>query len=145
MTWNKKLKQLRQSRGLNQKELAEKANLTQGLISGLENNKKKFTQDNLDAILGVLNYSYKDLFGDEETNTCTLPPGYGEFYSMLTEILSQSSDEQIKNALRTDLVAFKNSIIKDINALEKDNRIDNLEKRVDYLTELYDRKIKSDT
>jgi hypothetical protein len=56
---------------------------------------------------------------------------------MIKDIYS-STDEQMHTALHTNLVAFKNSAI-------KDKKIDNLEKKVDYLMKLYDRKIKSDT
>lgn len=90
---------------------------------------------------------------------CTLPPGYDEFYAMLQDILLQSSDEQVKHALRTNLVAFRNSINKDVKKQKKDkriellerdsliksNQIEKLEKTVEYLKELYDRKTQSDT
>lgn len=68
MQWFLRLKKLRVASGMRQKELAAKAHLTQGLISGLENNKKKFTQDNLEAILQALNCTYTDLFTPEAAN-----------------------------------------------------------------------------
>lgn len=68
MQWFLRLKKLRVASGMSQKELAAKAHLTQGLISGLENNKKKFTQDNLEAILQALNCTYADLFTPEAAN-----------------------------------------------------------------------------
>lgn len=88
----------------------------------------------------------------KSNDVCNLPPGCDEFYAMLKEILSQSSDEQVKNALRTNLIAFKNSIDKDSKKAEKDKRIKKLEceyndlkKEVNYLKELYNCKTKSDT
>lgn len=61
--WNVRLRELRKSRdNMTQQELAAAIKRSQGLISGLENAKKKFTQGVLDEILGVLKYSYRDVF-----------------------------------------------------------------------------------
>jgi transcriptional regulator with XRE-family HTH domain len=63
-TWNERLKELRESRTLTQQQLAGKAKLSQGMISGLEKGKKKFTQETLDKILAVLGCKYHDIFAE---------------------------------------------------------------------------------
>jgi len=79
------------------------------------------------------------LTGEEKGNyiKCKLPPEAGDICDMLKEIFN-SPDTQIHDALHTNLVAFKNST-------QKDKKIENLEKKVDYLMEIYDRKKQSDT
>lgn len=99
------------------------------------------------------------LEGKETTGRCILPPGFDEFCTMLKDILLQSTDEQVKHALRTNLVAFRNSIHKDVKKQKKDkriellerdsiiksDRIEKLEKTVEYLKEIYDPKSRSGT
>jgi transcriptional regulator with XRE-family HTH domain len=63
--WNEKLRELRKLKDLTQTELAMRAKLSQGLISGLERGKKKFTQSVLDKILNILDATYRDIFCDK--------------------------------------------------------------------------------
>ena len=79
------------------------------------------------------------LFGQQAGNVtrCDLPPEALDICDMIKEIYA-CSDEQMHEALHTNLVAFKNSAL-------KDKRIDKLEKKMDFLMELYNPKIKSGT
>ena len=82
---------------------------------------------------------------ESAAGSCIMPPGSDEFCSMLRDILSQNTDEQIKSALRTNLVAFKNSADKDREAIEKAKKMTEMEKKVDYLMQLYESKMQSGT
>lgn len=94
----------------------------------------KISSENLFKILNTLNLLNKD--SDIQTSVrCSLSPQYQNICDMIREIF-YSTDTQIHAAHHTNLVAFKNSAM-------KDQKINNLEKKVDYLMELYDPKIKS--
>jgi len=61
--WTGNLKRLRKAKGFKtEKALADKAGVSQSIISGLESGKKRFTQLTLDKVLHVLDADYGDIF-----------------------------------------------------------------------------------
>ncbi len=106
------------------------------------------TADKLIKIADHANIDFNWLLtgiSESAAGSCIMPPGSDEFCSMLRDILSQNTDEQIKSALRTNLVAFKNSADKDREAIEKAKKMTEMEKKVDYLMQLYESKMQSGT
>lgn len=65
MTLNN-IKQIRESKGMTQKELAEAVGIKQVNISQYENGTKKPKLERLKKITNVLNVSYLDLIDDDE-------------------------------------------------------------------------------
>jgi transcriptional regulator with XRE-family HTH domain len=115
----------------------------QKLVSKIESGKRKITAIEIYKIAKYLNVQTDDLFTLKESNIsgvavpCNLPVHAADICGMINEIFA-SSDSQIHDALYSNLVAFKNSAT-------KDSKINDLERKVNYLMQLYDAKIKSGT
>ncbi len=63
-----RIKQLRQEMDISQEELANRAGMARGFISGVETGKRNITVETLGKILHVLNKSYNDFFNDKNFN-----------------------------------------------------------------------------
>ena len=63
MDLGEKLKKSREAKGFTQKELAEKSGVSQGTISLLESNNRRFMQDSIEKILEILGLKEEDFFG----------------------------------------------------------------------------------
>ncbi len=61
MTIGQKIKELRKSRGLLQKELASKLKIGEGYLSKVENNLKNLNKDHLIKLSQLFNYPLADL------------------------------------------------------------------------------------
>lgn len=76
MSFGSKLKRLREDKGLTQKDISKASGVSQGSISQLENNGRKFTQESVNKILESLGITEEDFFS---TNLTPVEiPGKGE-------------------------------------------------------------------
>ena len=62
--FSKNLKRIRKLRGLSQRNLAKKSNLTQKIITGYENNPAYIPLENIEILANALNVSISDFFQD---------------------------------------------------------------------------------
>jgi len=62
MNYQKKIRQIRLSKGINQKQLAEMIYVTPPIISYIENKKRQTTVEMLQRIADALNVNIKDFF-----------------------------------------------------------------------------------
>lgn len=106
MEIGKKLKIIREVAGMNQAEVAEKAGISQGYYSEIENGKEKIRcpVDTLDAICKALGTSLSEFFKDDkEMLKNYLPPGYIDMVKYAEE--KKVSPEQLKALI--DLISQK--------------------------------------
>lgn len=61
MTLGNKIKELRESSGLLQRELAHRLNLGEGYLSKIESDKKKISREHLETISKIFNEPIEDL------------------------------------------------------------------------------------
>ena len=61
-----RLRELREKKGLKQKEIAEASGVNASFLSKVENAGKKISAYQINRILEVMGYSQGDLFGDSE-------------------------------------------------------------------------------
>jgi len=74
-----RIREIRESRGLNQDRLADKAQISKGFLSDIENGKRNPSSDNLLRIANVLGASLDYLMKgevqeEEQTRTVQIPP-----------------------------------------------------------------------
>jgi transcriptional regulator with XRE-family HTH domain len=86
----KKLKELRISKGLTTTELAKKCNLSQAVISKLENNNRIADVPTLSVICSILNISLSDFFKNETTSDTS------ELLKELTENITKLNAADLK-------------------------------------------------
>lgn len=95
-----RIKEIRESRGLNQEQLAEIVNMESRHISRIETGKSFTTLENIDKIAKALNVDINTLFAFQHKKDKNI---------LKTEIykyLDNASDEQIKLAYRLIQVVF---------------------------------------
>jgi transcriptional regulator with XRE-family HTH domain len=63
-----RIKILRNDKNISQEELANRAGMARGFISGVETGKRNITVETLGKILEVLNVSYGAFFNDKSFN-----------------------------------------------------------------------------
>ena len=65
-TWNERLKDLREMRGLTQEELSKKAKVSQSQVCAYEKGTRFFNEKTLKKILAALKVDYDSLFANKE-------------------------------------------------------------------------------
>ena len=78
-----KIKALRLASELTQAELADRARLTKGFISQLENDQTSISVDSLADILGALGVSLAEFFSDSSDVKVVFSPGSRFWYRVL--------------------------------------------------------------
>lgn len=68
MSYNNKLKEIIKEKGLKQKFIAEKANITEGTLSGIINNKNVPNVEMAIKLAKVLNMTVEEIFWDNDQN-----------------------------------------------------------------------------
>ncbi|MGE5631364.1 MAG: helix-turn-helix domain-containing protein [Caulobacteraceae bacterium] len=100
MEIGKKLKQIREMANLSQKEVAEKAGISQAYYSEIENGKEKIRCpiDTLSSICSALGISLSEFFKDDkELLKSYLPPEYVDVVKYARE--REVSPEQLKSVI----------------------------------------------
>ena len=135
----KKLRQIREAKGLTQEELAEKAGVTKGIVSLLETGKRKFLQPSLDSILQALNVTPPEFFKSnvEPIRSCIChdwPDNIKKECESLCRIL-KSDDEVAITAITQNLAAFDKLIEKGDEVIDLKKDMANLKKEMAVLKE----------
>jgi len=116
--------------------LSEASGVSTGVVSRFLN-RGEISGENLCVILNSLELINNTPTNKKNITNCALPPEAADICDMIKDIYS-SSDEQMHEALYTNLIAFKNSA-------KKDERIENLEKRIERVEKIASLKLNTDT
>lgn len=105
-TTGDRIRSIRESRGLNQDQLAEKAEISKGFLSDVENNKRNISSENLLRIANVLGASVDYLLRGETKESGRLEP------VIIPSELSQAAEELgLSYAETLQVLEAHNSII----------------------------------
>ena len=85
-----RIRELRKASNMTSSELADRMSISQSFISGLENNSKKCSMDNLFKLCEIFNIDPSDFF-NEDSNAVVLT----DDLKQLTESAKHLSDEQL--------------------------------------------------